>query len=258
MRTLPTPDLTMTVGGIVTSRLTRADLVELMIEDCRRSRRGELRVPRIMAYSNGSVIAAYHRDRAFRESLAAADMIDPDGVPLVMATRLLCKRPLPERVTNTDFVHDASTAAVVHGIRFYFLGAKPGVAHKAAAMLIASHPGLQIVGVRHGYFQPDEESAICQSIVEAGTDVLWLGLGSPRQEEFAIRNRERLAGVSWVRSCGGLFDFHSGHQRRAPRWMQQLGLEWLFRCMQEPTRLARRYITTNPVAMYYLATQTHD
>ncbi|MFZ2994693.1 WecB/TagA/CpsF family glycosyltransferase [Sphingobium sp.] len=248
----------ITVGGILNSRLTRAELTVLMCEDTRRARSGELPEPRVVVSSNGLVIAKYHQDTAFKRSIDGADIVDVDGMPLVFATRLLCKTPLRERVATTDFVKDASEMAAKEGIRFYFLGAQGDVAQIAARNLQRAYPGLQIVGTRNGYFSLEEEAALCDEIVQSGADILWLGLGSPKQEAFALRNRHRLAGLAWIRTCGGLFDFYSERLPRAPQWMQGVGLEWLFRVLQEPKRLGGRYMLTNPVALYHLMTKTHD
>ncbi|AMJ63795.1 UDP-hexose transferase [Bosea sp. PAMC 26642] len=229
-----------------------------MVQDCRLSRAGELTVPRVVIASNGASIATFHREASFRDLLDQADIIDADGMPLVLATRLLCKRPLQERVATTDFIHDASDAAVENGLRFFFLGALPGVAALAAKALTARHRGLEIVGIRDGYFNKEDEPAICEEIVASGADVLWLGLGTPHQEAFAIANRHRLSGLAWIRTCGGLFDHCAGLRRRAPAWMQTAGLEWLHRAALEPRRLGTRYLKTNPSAAYHLATKTHD
>lgn len=251
------PDV-ITVGGIESSRMTRAELTDEMVRDVELARAGVRAVPRVVVSSNGSVVARFHADASFREMMDEADIVDVDGMPLVLATRLLCKQPLRERVATTDFVRDASEVAARQGIRFFFLGAAPSVARIAADNLSNAYPGLQVVGTRHGYFEAEEEEQICREILAAGTDILWLGLGSPKQEEFAIRNRERLSGLAWIRTCGGLFDFYAERVARAPLWMQNAGLEWLFRMIQEPRRLASRYMATNPVALYHLFTKTHD
>ncbi len=230
----------------------------MMASDVRSLRRGDMPAPRIVMASNGSVVANYHSNRNYRDMVDRADVIDVDGMPLVIATRLLCKRPLRERVATTDFINDASATAERENIRFFFLGAEPGVAQSAAENLKRKYPGLQIAGTRHGYFDQSEEATICAEIVAARTDILWLGLGSPRQESFAVANRDALAGIAWIRTCGGLFDFCAERVPRAPHWMQGAGLEWLFRTLQEPTRLGSRYIMTNPVAFYHLLTKTHD
>lgn len=246
------------VGGIPTARATRSALAGQMVRDCRAARGGTLGEPRVVISSNGSVIARYHRDPVFRDLVGRADIVDADGAPLVLASRLLCRRPLPERVATTDFIHDACAAAVSHGLRFYFLGGRPGVAERAAARLRARHPGLAIVGLRHGYFAPPEEADLCRQIRVSGADVLWLGLGSPHQERFAVENRHRLHGLGWIRTCGGLFDHMTGDVPRAPGWMQRAGLEWAYRMMREPSRLGLRYAVTNPPAAFHLLTKTGD
>jgi N-acetylglucosaminyldiphosphoundecaprenol N-acetyl-beta-D-mannosaminyltransferase len=249
---------TMTIAGIRTLRATRDELAALMVDDHRRVRSGVLPGPRILVASNGMVIAKFHRDPAFRALILQAHVIDADGMPLVLASRLLCRAPLAERIATTDFIHDAARAAMATGMRFYFLGGRPGIAQQAAHRLQRAHPGLQIAGARDGYFGQHEEAAICAEVRQRRTDVLWVGLGSPRQEAFVIGNRRRLGGLTWLRTCGGLFDHLAGRFKRAPSWVQLAGLEWMYRAWQEPLRLGPRYISTNPVAAYHLLTKTHD
>jgi exopolysaccharide biosynthesis WecB/TagA/CpsF family protein len=248
---------TLVIGGVRTVRATRAELAEVMAQDARQARAGRLRRPRVVVSSNGSVIAAVHRNAAFRASIEQADIVDADGMPLVFATRLFCRHPLKERVATTDFVHDAAAIAARESLRFYLLGGRPGVAEYAAERLAREHPGLQVVGARDGYFAPAELTAILAGIRAAAPDVLWLGLGSPRQEALALELREQLPGVAWIRTCGGLFD-HIGGRRRAPAWMQNAGLEWLHRAAQEPWRLGRRYLATNLPAAFHLLTETFE
>lgn len=249
---------TMLIGGIPTLRANRQQLVARMVADCALARSGQMATPRVLTSSNGSVIAKFRRDAAFRDLIMKADAVDADGQPLVIASRLFSKTPLTERVATTDFIHDAAKAAAANGLRFYFLGAKPGVAQIAADHLRGLHPGLEIVGVRDGYFSPDQEDQICRDIVGLEADVLWVGLGSPAQESFALRNREKLAGLAWIKTCGGLFDHYSGQFSRAPMWMQTAGLEWLHRVIKEPRRLGPRYLITNLPALYQLITATSD
>ncbi|PZU45585.1 MAG: glycosyltransferase [Sphingomonas sp.] len=172
-----------------------------MIRDVESCRSGQLAYPRIVTSSNGYVVAKYNLRPDFKRIVDRADIVDADGMPIVFASRLLCKNEIPERVATTDFVLTAAEAAVAHGTRFYFLGGKPGVAEEAASNLRALFPALQIVGIRNGYFSADEVDTICKDIREAGTDVLWVGMGSPRQEEFAVANMRKLSGVAWVRTC---------------------------------------------------------
>lgn len=249
---------TMLIGGIPISRMTRLELAALMESDVAAARAGLLRSPRFVTSANGSIVAAYHNDRALRAALDGADLIDADGMPLVFASRLLCARPLRERTATTDFLLDAAELAARKGISFYFLGGRPGVAARAAEYLRSRFPALKVAGVRHGYFSPGEVPAILQSIRESGADILWVGTGSPRQELFAMEARDQLPGLAWIRTCGGLFDHYGGGVSRAPHWMQASGLEWLYRAAREPVRLGWRYLVTSPIALYHLATKTRD
>jgi N-acetylglucosaminyldiphosphoundecaprenol N-acetyl-beta-D-mannosaminyltransferase len=249
---------TVRIGGIRIARLTRDGLSRIMHHDVADARAGTRRLPRIVTSANGSVIADYHADPAQRALIDAADIVDADGMPLVFASRIFCREPLAERTATTDFLLDAAEMAAKVGIRFYFIGARPGVAARAAEHLRSRYPDLKVAGVRHGYFKPDQVPAICEQIVASGADVLWVGMGSPLQERFAVENRERLAGLGWIRTCGGLFDHYGGGVSRAPAWMQSMGLEWAYRAAREPLRLGVRYLTSSPIAIYHLLTKTGD
>lgn len=230
----------------------------MMASDVASARGGELAVPRVMVSSNGFVISLYHRNAEFRAIMDKVDLIDADGMPLVLFTRFFWKQPLPERLATTDFIYDAAAMAVSEGIKFFFLGARPGIAAAAADTLRGQYPGLQIVGARNGYFTAEDEDAICAEIRASGADVLWVGMGTPRQESFAIRRRDQLQGLAWVRTCGGLFDHIGANVPRAPMWMQNIGLEWLHRTMIEPRRLAPRYFSTNFSALYHLISKSRE
>lgn len=233
-------------------------MAEAMAQDVVVARAGELALPRVLVSSNGFVIALYHRNADFRQVMDSVDLIDADGMPLVLFTRAFWKHPLPERLATTDFIYDAAARAVQAGIKFYFLGGRPGIAAAAADTLRADFPGIEIVGTRHGYFTIEEEDAICDEIRASGADILWVGMGTPRQESFAIRRRAQLAGLAWIRTCGGLFDHIGAHMPRAPLWMQNVGLEWLHRTMIEPRRLAPRYLSTNFSALYHLVSKSRE
>ncbi|MBA4773736.1 MAG: WecB/TagA/CpsF family glycosyltransferase [Sphingomonas sp.] len=229
-----------------------------MLADVRRARAGLIEEPRIITSANGSVVANYHADRAYRALIDAADLVDADGMPLVLFSRWMTRHPLPERAATTDFLLDAAAMAAREGLRFYFIGARPGVAARAAEHLRSRFPDLKVVGVRHGYFGADAAPGICAAVRASGADILWLGMGSPAQEKFAVEHRHLLKGVAWIRTCGGLFDHYGGGVSRAPLWMQSAGMEWLYRAAREPVRLGWRYLVTSPVALYHLLTKTHD
>ena len=118
------------------------------------------------------------------------------------------------------------------------------------------YPRLRIRGYHGGYFSSGQEHQIIANINAARPDILWIGMGAPRELSFALRNRRHLHGVGIIKTAGGLFDFLSGRVRRAPSWMQAMGLEWAHRTLLEPRRLAGRYLRTNPHALFLLVTQT--
>ena len=243
------------VGGIKTACLSRAELARLMLADCLAARELETPRPKLVFAVNGHAIALAAQDEAFREIFESADIIHADGQAAVFASRLLTGTPIPERSATTDFIHDAARAAAEHGLRFFLFGATEEANQKAAQALTKSYPGLVIAGRRHGYFSPLDEDDICDEINITRPDVNWLGLSVPLEYEFAVRNRSRLR-AGWLVTCGGCFNFLSGDYKRAPRWMQVIGVEWLHRLFQEPKRLFWRYAVTNPLAAFLLLTRT--
>jgi len=181
-----------------------------------------------------------------------ADIIHADGMSVVLVSRLLGRKSLPERIATTDFFHIAANSAGMNRLSFYFLGGQAEVNAKAYAIAKQLYPGINWVGNHHGYFAKNEVDALCEKIRAAKPDVLWVGLGRPKQEIFAVQNRTKLVGIGWIKTCGGLFDFLAGEKRRAPEWMQLTGLEWIWRIIQEPRRLIRRYAFTNLHALWRL------
>lgn len=244
------------IGGLPVIRADAEQLGAIMARDVAAARKGELSLPRVVTSANGNVVALYHMSPAFRRMIDACDIVDCDGMAIALASRWLTRTPLPERVATTDWLLTAARVAQGEGLRFYFLGGRPGVALRAAEHLVSRFPDLAIAGTRHGYFDMSDLPRICEEILAAGTDVLWVGLGNPLQEEFALKAREMLPGVGWIRTCGGLFDHYGGGVSRAPLWMQNSGLEWAYRAAREPLRLGLRYLITNPIAVYHLLVHT--
>lgn len=212
-------------------------------------RRGKGGRPFYSTSANGQVLALCGNDPEFLALMRKADQIHADGTPMVLYSKMFSKRPLPERVATTDLVHDVARLAAQAGVSFYFLGASEEVNAKAVEEMERRYPGLAFAGRRNGYFRRDEEDGIVAAINAARPDILWIGLGVPLEQQFIDRNIDGLTGVGVVKTSGGLFDFISGKNARAPAWMQKAGLEWLYRAWLEPRRLARRYLTTNPQAI---------
>lgn len=245
------------VGGFNTISCTRAELADLLHDDCIEARKqNDSWLPKLVFSSNGQGVALAGKSPEFMGIMSRADIVHVDGMPVVFASKLTTA-PLPERIPTTDFFHDAARIAEPNGLRFFMLGAKEEQNAAAVAAIEERYPNLNIVGRHHGYFNEDEDQAVCEMIRESGADVVWIALGKPRQEAWCLRNRSRLRGVGWLKTCGGLYAFLAGDVSRAPAWMQKTGLEWLFRLMEDPKRLAWRYISTNPYAIYRLIRYTH-
>ena len=233
--------------------LTRQKFAQLMVADCLASHTAlQKPAPKLFFSVNGHSISLAHRDHDYNCALEAADYIHVDGQPLVFASKFFSNTPLPERVATTDYFHDAALVGQEKGLRNYFLGASEKMNAEAVSNVRNIYPNLKIAGNRHGYFEQNEEVTICQKIVDSRTDVLWVGLGKPKEQLFCVRNIDRLQGVGWVITCGGLFDFLGGRNKRSPKWMQDAGLEWLHRLLQDPRRFLWRYLVTNIHAVLLL------
>ena len=244
------------IGGLPIAVIDRAKSAQLMV-DVALSRRNSGLPPLIFSSANGQVLSLCARQSRIRDLFVAADLIHADGMPLVFVSRLVHKTPLPERVCTTDLFHDVAKAAPRRGARMFLLGATKTVMGEAARRVQALYPDLAIVGHESGYLRREgDEDRIIDVINAARPDILWLGLGVPAEQELAVRLRERLHGVGLIKTSGGLFDYLSGKNERAPGWMQTAGLEWAFRMYLEPRRLAGRYLTTNPHALFLLLTRT--
>jgi N-acetylglucosaminyldiphosphoundecaprenol N-acetyl-beta-D-mannosaminyltransferase len=245
-----------TIGGLPIAVIDRHRSAELMI-DVALARRDKAQAPLIFTSANGQVLSLCASEPRIRDLFLAADFIHADGMPMVFASRLLLRTPLPERVATTDFFHDAAKIGQQRGARMFFLGAAKPVVDQAVRRAKSLYPQLDIVGHSCGYLRREgDEERIIETINDAQPDILWLGLGAPREQEFAMRLRDRLSNVGLIKTSGGLFDFMSGKNSRAPNWMQHAGLEWAYRIYLEPRRLLGRYLMTNPHAIYLLLTRT--
>lgn len=179
-----------------------------------------------------------------REALSQG-VVEPDGMPLVWLGRRAGLRV--ERVCGPDFMPAVIERGLPYGRTHYFYGGAGGVPEGLAARLAASYPGMQIAGTMSPPFRalsPDEEAAIIAEINNAAPDYVWVGLGAPKQDVWVAANRAHLHAPVLL-GVGAAFDFHAGTRRRAPRWMQRTGTEWLFRLASEPRRLAGRYTRVN-------------
>jgi len=227
---------------------SRAELADAMAWDCAAARAAPGR-PRLVFSMNGQGLSMARTDAAFAQALEEADILHADGGFLVSLSRWRTANPIAERSATTDMIHDFASRAARDGLGFYLLGATEENNRACAEILARSYPGLQIVGRRNGYFARDELPAIAADINAAGTDVLWVGLGKPHEQILSVE-LSRSVRCGWLVTCGGCFNFISGHYSRAPGWMQSANLEWLYRLVTRPRQLFWRYVVTTPHALW--------
>ncbi len=211
--------------------------------------------PRVhqIATVNPEFVMAAQADPAFRQVLQSADLCLPDGVGLLYAARRI-GRVLPERVPGSELVYLLAERAAERGWSLFLLGAAPGVAEEAARILCARYPGLRIVGTYAGSPAVGENDDIVRRINDSGAAMLFVAYGAPKQDKWIERNRLNLPAVRVAVGVGGSLDFVTGRSVRAPRWMQDWGLEWLHRLYKEPWRW-RRMLALPRFAMRVLFTR---
>lgn len=227
------PQATVTVLGMPVSAITYdtwLDQIEAWMHD-------PPEMTRHVCTINPEMVMIARRDPIFRQVLRRADVTVPDGVGLLWAARHL-GQPLAERVTGSDGVPRIAERAAEAGWKLFLLGAAEGVAARTAEILTARYPGLKIAGTYSGSPKPEEEDAIVERVNASGADILFVAYGAPEQDKWIARNLPRLE-ATMAMGVGGSFDFIAGILPRAPLWMRNAGLEWLYRLYLQPRRIGR-------------------
>ncbi|MDW8395780.1 MAG: WecB/TagA/CpsF family glycosyltransferase [Anaerolineae bacterium] len=227
------------VGDVWVTPLTQTDL-HALIHEAVRTRR-TWRVLNV----NARAVALARRNLAFRQVLQQADVVFCDGYGVLFAARALGYH-LPERITYADWIYPFAEFSSSHGLSWFLLGARPGIADRAAQVLSQRYPGLRIVGTHHGYFDREGEAnrAVIAQINACQPDVTFVAFGMPHQELWIHRHAPELD-TRVLLAAGACFDYVAGVVRRGPRWMTDHGLEWLARILIEPRRLFWRYLVDN-------------
>ncbi len=202
---------------------------------------------------NVAKLVVARRDPALMEALTAADVVHVDGAGIAFGARLL-GQPLPRRRAGIDVMDDLLRLCAAEGKRAFLLGATAEIVAQTAQRMQAQHPGLMIAGCHHGYFAEAEAAAIARQTAASGAALLLVGMSSPKKEMFLQRYMQA-CGVQVAMGVGGAFDVVAGVVVRAPLWMQRVGFEWVFRLLQEPRRLAGRYVKTNSIFAWLLLQQ---
>ena len=184
---------------------------------------------------NAEIVYEAMGDERLRTLVNGADLVLPDGAGVVLASKIL-KKPLKEKVAGVDFADNLLALLARTGGSVYLLGSKPGIAELAAEKMLDKHPGLTIAGMADGYFK--EEGPVIEKINAVRPDVLFVCLGAPKQEKFMAAHQQELQ-VKLMAGLGGSLDSFAGTVKRAPKWMINLSLEWLYRLIKEPKRFKR-------------------
>lgn len=235
-----------TLAGVRFSALTLQgciDFVEKRIGERRRT---------VIAFANAEFVIEARKNDELRRYLTSCDLVLADGISVVLMSRVFGCVRLPERVTGTDFVAALAELASRQDFRLCFVGGTPGVAAAAARRLSDLHPGAKIVGCIDGFEEIQDNEAAVRTINATGADAIMVCLGNPAQERWIARNASRLI-APLLFGNGGALDFWSGRRKRAPEWIQRLGLEWLFRLLQEPTAARLRRQLRLPLFPIYVA-----
>ena len=220
--------------GVPVNNLTMqetVDCIETMVGDGKIHQHVVINVDKIVKMES---------NQALRAAVLDCDLITVDGQPVIWASRIL-QSPIGERVTGIDLFDVLIARCAERGFRPYLLGARQDVVAKTVDVLKVKYPKLQLAGWRNGYWSASEEHVVVQDIKNVRPDVLCMAVGSPKQELFLGKWKKEMQ-VPFVMGVGGSFDVTAGVLKRAPKWMQDSGLEWLFRLAQEPRRLWRRYL----------------
>ena len=197
---------------------------------------------------NAAKVANAQKDAALRESIVNADIINADGQGIVWASWILNK-PLPERVPGIDLMDELVMLAVRRNYQIFFLGATEAIVAKVIEIYSHKYGKKIIAGYRNGYFKKEDDQIVAKEIADSNADILFVAMSSPKKEIFLNRYKD-LIQVPFIMGVGGSFDVVAGLVKRAPKWMQNWGLEWSYRVIQEPRRMWKRYLFGNSVFIY--------
>ena len=197
---------------------------------------------------NAAKIVHMQTDKELHKSVLSSDIINADGQAVVWASKFL-EQPLPERVAGIDLMENLVKLAYEKNYKVFFFGAKEDVVSEVVSRYTKIYSPKIIAGYRNGYFKKEEENSIAQEIASSGADILFVAISSPTKEIFLNQYKD-IINTPFIMGVGGSFDVISGKVERAPVWMQNAGLEWFYRFLQEPRRMWKRYLYTNSIFLW--------
>lgn len=193
--------------------------------------------PHVVVTADASGVVLAQNDPELLDIINSADLVTPDSVGILWAAKRFGVS-LPERVSGVDMVEHLCERASRSGTRVFLLGAAPGVADDAAYALKKRYPDLEIAGTHHGFFKPEESDAVARRVRDTKPDILFVAMGQPLQEKWIARYKDEI-GVPVSMGVGGTFDVLSGRAKRAPKWMQKCGIEWVYRLARNPRKIGK-------------------
>ena len=247
-RWAPLDQIQIAGHSVVTA--SRSELVQAWASDCKATKASSTpSTSRVVFDVNGQGVSMFETDQAYREAVSEADIVHADGGFLVLLSGLVADKKIAERSPTTDMFHDFAAEAEQLGLSFYLLGGSEAVNMECFEIMKARYPMLRIVGRRNGFFSQQEEVEIVKEIAQLKPDLLWVGLGKPKEQLFSVKWRDALL-ATWIVTCGGCYNYVTGEYKRAPQWMRRSNLEWLHRLASDPKRLFWRYAKTSPHALW--------
>ena len=214
--------------------------------------------PAVVSCHAAHAVVTFSGDKELRDMANQFQMITPDGQPVRWAMNWLHRTKLRDRVYGPELMRRVCSAAAKQGVKiFLYGGASVEALDQLETKLEENHPGIDIAGKFSPPFREltdSERADVLRQIADSGTQIVFIGLGCPKQDIFAFKNRNEIQGVQMC--VGAAFDFHAGAKKMAPRWMQATGTEWIFRLVQEPGRLWKRYLVTNSQFVWRVVKQT--
>ena len=193
---------------------------------------------------NAGKVVSMQNDRQLMESVISCDIINADGQAIVWGAKFLGSY-LPERVAGADLMQELVKLAAEKKYKCFFLGAKEDIVSEVVNIYTQKYGASIIAGFRNGYFKKEEEEEVAKQIADSCAQLLFVAITSPKKENFMYAHRNLLAKVNFTMGVGGTFDVVAGLTKRAPKWMQSMGMEWFYRFMQEPGRMWKRYLVGN-------------
>lgn len=222
--------------------VTMSDALDWIVERCGGGSPGQV------SFVNADCANLAFRSQEYKDVLHRAELVLADGIGMKLAGKLLGSE-IRQNVNGTDMFPRLCETLSGTGFGIYLLGARPGIAALVAKWIEEHYPAARVAGFRDGYFKPEEEPGVVRDIAASGASVLLVAFGAPRQDLW-VRRHLTASGVKVAMGVGGLFDFYSGRIPRAPVWMREIGAEWLYRFIQEPRRMWRRYFVGNVVFLW--------